>query len=66
MIIVCDCEAIYERTETTISSWLKKTAECEICGHGLESWSGFKLLSFKLLQNPTERGGRLHARPYHC
>jgi hypothetical protein len=53
-IIRCGCEAVYEQTETETAYWVEDTAECQICGHELNTWRGHKVLSFNLVKNPTE------------
>jgi hypothetical protein len=54
MIVICECEAVYEQTEMTTSDWIEDAVDCQICGHVLNSWRGNKVLSFKLIRNPTE------------
>ncbi len=54
MFALCDCEAVYERTELPIMSWLEDTAESTVCGPELASRSGTRLPSFELDKNPTE------------
>jgi hypothetical protein len=50
----CECEALYEQTEIKTAHWVEDSADCKVCGHQLRTWCGNKVLSFKLIQNPTE------------
>jgi hypothetical protein len=54
IIVICECEAIYEQREIKITDWIEDTADCQICGHELNAWRGNKMLLFDLLKNPTE------------
>jgi len=54
VIIRCECEAVYERTEIEITDPVEVTVDCRVCGHELNSWRGNKLLCFELIKNPTE------------
>ena len=54
IIVECECEAVYEQVEIPTTYWVENTADCKVCGHRLGSWSGNKVLSFKLIKNPTE------------
>ena len=53
-IIRCECEAVYEQIEIETTDWVEDSADCEVCGHALNSWGGHKMLSFNLIRNPTE------------
>jgi hypothetical protein len=53
MIIQCDCQAFSERTEIQTESRVEDTVECKVCGHALASWNDTKIVSFKLIKNPT-------------
>jgi hypothetical protein len=50
--VTCQCGAIYERTEEKVSFRDSDRFACRICGHELESWSGFRIPIFKLVKRP--------------
>jgi hypothetical protein len=54
IIIRCECEAVYEQIEIEVTGWVEDSANCQVCGHVLDSWRGNKVVSFDLVKNPTE------------
>jgi len=53
-IVRCECEAVYEQTQTETGYWVEDTADCKICGHEFSTRRGNKVLLFDLITNPTE------------
>ena len=49
----CGCGALYEQTEIKTADWVEDSADCKVCGYRLRAWSGNKVLSFALIENPT-------------
>ena len=47
-IVRCECEAVYEPTQTGTGYRVEDTADCTVCGHELSAWHGHKVLSFDL------------------
>ena len=54
IIVICECEAVYEQIEIKTTDWVEDSVDCQVCGHELNSWHGNKVLSFSLIRNPTE------------
>ena len=52
-IFRCECEAVYEQTQTETEYWVEDSVDCKICGYPLNAWRGHKVLSFDLVKNPT-------------
>ena len=51
--VTCQCGAIYQRLEEKgVFRVDKSSFNCYVCGKELESWSGARVIIFKLLKRP--------------
>jgi hypothetical protein len=56
-IVICDCGAVYERTEEKVIFRDIDAFECLSCGKTLEIWSSSRIPLFKLIKEPEKKGG---------
>jgi transposase-like protein len=49
-IVTCNCGTSYERTEKKGLRRSKGSFNCRVCGKELDSWSGFRKRSFRILK----------------
>jgi hypothetical protein len=47
--VTCHCGAVYERSETWIVFGVSDDFVCQECDEVLESWSGSRILAFRLI-----------------
>jgi hypothetical protein len=50
--VTCRCGAIYQRLEEKASFRDNGNFNCYVCRKELESWSGARIIIFKLLKRP--------------
>jgi len=55
--VMCECGAVYERTETKLTVRDNDSFDCRICGKELESWNGSRIPSFRLIKQPESKDG---------
>jgi len=48
--VTCNCGASYERTEKKSLRRAKGSFNCTVCNNELETWSGFRVPTFKILK----------------
>ena len=50
--VICDCGAVYERTEIERPFRDSDRQACSCCGRTLESWDSHRIPSFRLISGP--------------
>ena len=50
--VICDCGAVYERTEIERPFRDSDRQACSCCGRILESWDSHRIPSFRLISGP--------------
>ena len=52
---ICQCGAVYERTETHEATVEAGSFDCPVCGHTLEVFSDMSAPRYRLLSRPTRK-----------
>jgi len=55
--VICECGALYERTEFHSAPREADSFVCPACGHTLEIFSDTKVPRFRLISNPPQKPG---------